>query len=690
VRRPDIGVTGIGLCSSLGFGLPDHWDALRRGHTGHRVHHGLGTAFEGTLAAALLTEAQWADARAHAPGRDPAIGLAAWVARAALDQAGLSTDTLGLVVGTSNGCLHSRRDHRAAGAASSGRQLELLRRSAVDQTAGELARVLDLHGPRITVSTACASSTHALGVAVGWLRERRLPAVMVVGVDVVLPMVAAGFHALGVLGSGPCAPFSLPVGMSLGEGGAAWVLEADPSPRRAQAWIGGYGASADAVHPTAPDPSGRGIARSVAMALADAALGPDDVQLYSAQGTGTEANDAAETLALARVLPQGVPVTSGKGHLGHCQGAGGLLEASLVLGGMRHAALPPTAGFSSARRLAPPDVVSGRPRPAALAVAVKHSAAFGGANASVVLTAEPAPTQAPTPARFGITGTAGLRAHGSTPPDTPARIGRVRLATLDRTARLLVTAVSEALPPHADPTWGLVAGAPGLQASAGTAWQTSVQRGAASGRSFSRLVRNAGTGAACVALRLCGPTATLCAGAGTGLVALLHALDLLSASPGTAGMVVAGSDEVGPNSREREALDPVVREPLVDAAAAVAIERDRGVPITGTGLAGPKALDSAIATALEGNPAPVEGIWSAGDGRQATMAEEVRAIAGAGLADVPLVQTCAGLGHAEATDALVAVAAAVEAVRARRVARALVVATSPAGYAAAICLGPEG
>ena len=679
-----IGITGVAVRSGLGDDLAVHWKTVYRGRTGHTLHPALGESFPRPLVASLLSEEQWRSAAAGAPETDPVFALSWRVGTEALVEAGLEPGATGLVAGTSNGCLHSRRAYRDAAGVPDRVRGALLARSAVDTFAPDLAAALGLDGPAVGVSTACASSTHGVGLALGWLWTGVVRRVLVVGADAVLPMVAAGFEALGVLGTQACAPFSEPVGMSLGEGAAAWVLEADPEPARALAWVRGFGSSADAVHPTAPDPSGRGAAQAMARALADAGLVPADIRLVSVQGTGTEANDAAETLALARIFEEPVPVTAGKGHLGHCQGAGGLLEASLVLAGYAAGALPPTANHTRSRRLSPPDVVTGPPRPAAPGPTLKLSAAFGGANAALVLdpTRPPPRVRATVPLYLG--GTSHLRGSPGDPPRTPGPAGPLRLGPHHLCTRLLATAVAQALPPDHTEDWGLFSNAPGLQGGAGTAWQASVQRGAASGRSFSRLVRNAACGATALALRLRGPTTTLSAGPVGGLVALVHALGRLTTSPDLPGIVVGAADEVGPNTLDRHALGPGSGDPLVDAAAAVAVTP---VPTDVAVAAWALAPGHDLAGALRGTTAQgPDSVWHLGVGA----GDLGPALATAGLGEVSLRPWPATAGRAPATDGLALLVDAVQALRAGTCQRPLVLVRGPGTAVVALVLGRQG
>ncbi len=649
---------------------------MAEGRDGHRPPDGM----------ALLSTEQHRGLAERWPGLQPTDAMARQVAEAALRDAGRSTEGLALILGTSNGGLHARQHYRDACDQPGSIRGPLLQKSTPAWAARNLGITLGCDGPCVTVSTACASSTHAAGLAIAWLRRGLIRAALVVGVDVVLPMVAEGFRALGVLGAGPCAPFSRPVGMSLGEGAVAWVLEREEEARARSAstrgYLLGWGSSADAFHPTAPDPRGLGMARSVSAALDDAGVSPDEVDLYSAQGTGTEANDAAETLAILSVFGERIPVTAGKGHLGHCQGSGGLLEASLVLAAMANQALPPVARFSGARALSPPGLLHGPVEESRLDVVVKHSAAFGGANASLVLGRHARRSRMAPGGQLPV----GIAASAVILPEAPGaalaypdRVGRTRVSNLDPLSRYLTVVSGRVLPPTGGDGGGLVAAVPGLSGSVGDSWQQSVERGAASGRSFSRLVRNAAAGAAAQAHGLTGPTLTLASGPGSGLLAFAAAAGRVSPP----GVVVAAADEVGDAARELHSLGPEPHTPLTDAAAALWLVPGGKIAVEGIGLAGPWGLVQAIRACGGGCP---DAVYSGTGARLDPRHQLDSALVELGMGDLPSWDVTDEVGHAEASGSLIALIRAEEQVRRGRLDRVLVVAIGPGAFTVAVLI----
>ena len=189
-------------------------------------------------------------------------------------------------------------------------------------------------------------------------------------------------------------------GMTLGEGAAFWVVEADHvAGARGAARLGeivAYGLSWDAHHATSPDPVGDGAFRAMRAALDRAGIDPADLGTINAHGTGTEANDRAEARAIRR-LTDGVPipVSSTKSFLGHALGAAGILEATATLLSMNAGFIPPTLRFSDPRPGIELDVVANTPRERDYDLALSNSFGFAGNNASVVLGRAESPHEQP-------------------------------------------------------------------------------------------------------------------------------------------------------------------------------------------------------------------------------------------------------------------------------------------------------
>jgi 3-oxoacyl-[acyl-carrier-protein] synthase II len=248
-----------------------------------------------------------------------------------------------------------------------------------------------------TVSVACASGNAALGAALAMIRDGEAEQVIAGGVDALSDFVASGFGILKAADSAPCRPFDRSrAGLNLGEGACFLIVEEEMHARRrgarVRAFLDGYADSADANHMTGPDPEGRGAARAMQAALADAGALPEDVDFVSAHGTATVFNDLMEAKALRQVLgarTPSVPVNSIKSALGHTLGAAGALEALLCVRTLETGVIAPTPGLTDRDPEIDLDVVTGNARHALVRVALSTSSGFGGTNAAIVLRAAP-------------------------------------------------------------------------------------------------------------------------------------------------------------------------------------------------------------------------------------------------------------------------------------------------------------
>ena len=318
-------------------------------------------------------------------------------------------ERVGLAIGTSSGGLRSAE--RVFSYLAKRRGLARDRLASFDPRAIErgfysapLLRAiepLDLTFARATlVLGACAASSIAIGLAKRWLEDGRCDVVLAGGFDEVSVFVAAGFEALrATTAHPPPRPFREGRdGMALGEGAAVIALISSSRLREttapstiARVHLTGFGASSDAVHLTAPDRTGSGLARAAARALEEA--GRPRVDLVSAHGTATPFSDAAEVCALRTVLgadlASRVVVHPFKAQVGHTLGASGVLEALVCADALERGLSPAAAGRGPMDPRTPVRLLTATVREPP-ETALKLSAAFGGANAALVLSTSPA------------------------------------------------------------------------------------------------------------------------------------------------------------------------------------------------------------------------------------------------------------------------------------------------------------
>jgi 3-oxoacyl-[acyl-carrier-protein] synthase II len=345
------------------------------------------------------------------PLTDRWIRLALGSAAEALAQAGCDPARLGrrlgLILATCSGPMQTLEAHYARIAAGQPQlSADELLRKRYYHGAAVLAKRFGICGLTTTITTACSAGTSAVGLATDLIRSQLLDVVLVGGSDAFSLSTYAGFAALKTTAPGTCAPFSLPVGMSLGEGSAFLVLEADTHAQaRGATLLGeilGCGSSNDAYHCSAPDPTGEGQALAMRRALHQAGIAPDALGYVNAHGTGTESNDRAEAKALGRVFGTPPPVSSTKSMTGHCLGAAGTVELVAALLCAHDGVYPPTASYSGARDGCALDCIpdASRPWPEA-GLFMSNNFAFGGNNMSLVATARPAADGSRPPLRPG-------------------------------------------------------------------------------------------------------------------------------------------------------------------------------------------------------------------------------------------------------------------------------------------------
>jgi 3-oxoacyl-[acyl-carrier-protein] synthase II len=395
-------ITGIGLLTALGPDRETTWVGLLAGATGIRPL----TLFDTTAYRTHLA-AQVDDAALRVPGVPPGIlrhasrasRFALAAAAEAVADAGLPfadrPQGWGLVLGGGTAGLFEAEAfvaRRLTGGPAS-RGLAEVVEVPQDSPSDRVAQALALTGPRITITTACSSSTIAVGLAAELVCSGEAVVALAGGSDALCRLTYAGFNSLRAVDPEPAKPFDRRRrGLSLGEGAAIVVVEdAEHARRRAArpyARVLGYGVTNDAFHMTQPEPSGAAWERTVRAALADAGVSDADVEYINAHGTATEQNDPAECAAYARVFGRRLgelPVSSVKGALGHCLCAAGGIEAAVTALAISRGALPPTAGFAEADPACPVDPIPGVPRQASPRLALSTSFAFGGNSAAVVL-----------------------------------------------------------------------------------------------------------------------------------------------------------------------------------------------------------------------------------------------------------------------------------------------------------------
>jgi len=384
-------ITGIGAVTPLGIGaetLIERWSAGESG-----IINGDASCREfDPLDFLSRKESRRADrfTQLALAASDESLGLAGWSGELPYD-----SRRIGCVIGTGIGGIGSLQEQSAVLREKGPKAVSPLAVPLMMANAGSAAVAMrhGLNGESFGVVSACAAGAHAIGTAVRMIRTGAADAVVTGGSESAMTEVAiAAFASMGATSScGISRPFdSRRDGFVMGEGSGVLVLEeAEAAAERGAEILGeivGYGASSDAHHLTAPDPSGVESARAIRMALEDARLTPDQVDYVNAHGTSTPLNDRSETDALKVALGDSaktVPVSSTKSVIGHLMGAAGAVEAVATTAALRRRVAPPTVGLEQFEEGLDLDYVPGEARPLedGQLYAISNSFGFGGHNA---------------------------------------------------------------------------------------------------------------------------------------------------------------------------------------------------------------------------------------------------------------------------------------------------------------------
>jgi nodulation protein E len=398
-----VAVTGAGTINALGADVPSTLEAMREGRC--------------AIGPLELRDAERLQIRIGAQVRDydpearfsrqqlslydrftqfAVIAAAEAVAESGLSFEGELALRAGVLLGTSGGGLSTVDDsYRAVFEEGKNRVHPFtVPRLMASAAASALSLEHGLRGPTLTVSTACASSNHAMGLAFQMVRSGMADVMLTGGSDAMLCFGGLkAWEGLRVMSPDACRPFSATrSGMAQGEGAAVFVFE-DWEHARARgavilAEVAGFGMTADAQDIVLP--SAEGASRAMKAALLDARLAPEDVAYVNAHGTGTAANDRTECAALGQAFGNhagGLLVSSTKSMHGHVMGGTGAVELLACLLALREGVVAPTVGFEAPDPDCPLDVVPNVARQAKVGACLSNAFAFGGLNAVLALRA---------------------------------------------------------------------------------------------------------------------------------------------------------------------------------------------------------------------------------------------------------------------------------------------------------------
>lgn len=274
--------------------------------------------------------------------------------------------------------------------------------SIINMVSGNVSIMYGMTGPNLSIVTACATSTHSIGVAARSVMHGDADVMLAGGTEyATTPLAMGGFCSARAMTTrnddpeGASRPFDRDRdGFVLSNGAGCLVLEelghAQARGARIYAEMIGFGMSGDAHHITSPPEDGEGARKCMTAALNDAGLDPSDIDYLNAHGTSTPVGDKGETAAIKRAFGESaaqLAVSSTKSCTGHLLGAAGAVEAIFSVLAIRDGILPPTINLENPDEACDLDYVPNTAREAAVRTAISNSFGFGGTNASLVFRA---------------------------------------------------------------------------------------------------------------------------------------------------------------------------------------------------------------------------------------------------------------------------------------------------------------
>lgn len=407
-NRRRVVVTGIGLVTPIGVGIEENWASLMSGKSGIGPLTRFDCSAYATKIAGEVKNFHPEDyiSKKELRKMDPFLRLALGAAHLAMADSKLKiapedAPRAGVVMGCGLGGLLTLEESHKLILESGPKKVSpfFIPMLIGNMAPGLISIAHGAKGPNLSLQTACAAGTHAVGQAYHIIRDGFADVMITGGVESTVTVLAlAGFNAMRALSTRNDEPerASRPFdkerdGFVMGEGSGVLIMEelggALARGARVYAEVTGFGASGDAFHMAAPAPEGEGAARCMRAALDDAGIRPDQVQYINAHGTSTDLNDKYETQAIKTIFGEHaykMGVSSTKSTTGHLLGAAGGIEAAFTALSLYNQTMPPTMNYEFPDPDCDLDYVPNVPRKAAIDVAISNSFGFGGTNGTLV------------------------------------------------------------------------------------------------------------------------------------------------------------------------------------------------------------------------------------------------------------------------------------------------------------------
>jgi len=406
---PRVVITGMGCVTPLGNNVADFWSSLIQGKNGV----GKLTLFDPSpYTTQIAAEVKNFDPSCYIDSKqikrmDKFVQFAMASTDMAIKDTGLdlereNRDRIGVIFGSGIGGLKVIEDQHTILQERGPSRVSpfLIPMLITDIAPGHIAITYGLRGVNFSISTACASSAHAIGTAFKSIQQGKADVIISGGTEAAItPLGLAGFCQMRALSTRNDAPekASRPFdkerdGFVMGEGAGVIILENLERAKKRNASIYaeiiGFGMSADAYHITSPDPEGKGAILAMEEALKDAQIDCSEIDYINAHGTSTPFNDQIETLAIKKVfgdLAYQVPVSSTKSMTGHMLGAAGGVELIATILSIQKGIIPPTINYENPDPNCDLDYVPNKAREKKLNAILSNSFGFGGHNAALVV-----------------------------------------------------------------------------------------------------------------------------------------------------------------------------------------------------------------------------------------------------------------------------------------------------------------
>lgn len=401
-------VTGIGVVCPLGLSASATWEGLIAGKSGIDYitlfdPEPFETKFAGEVKGFEPTDYV---SRKEARRMDRFAQLAVAASLQAVEQSGIqinsiNQDDIGIVIGSGIGGLTTLFEQAGVLLEKGPSRVSpfLVPMMIGDIAGAQVSIALGVKGPNICTTSACSSSSDAIGVAYELIKRDGAQAVIAGGSEAIInPLGISAFNALNAISTRNSEPqlASRPFdaerdGFVIGEGAGILILEslthAQKRGANILAEVVAYGASADAFHVTQPSEDGEGAARAMKVALSRVGLATTEVDYINAHGTSTPLNDKVETMAIKTVFGDNaykIPISSTKSMMGHLIGGSGAVEAAICIMVIQHGIIPPTINLTHPDPECDLDYVPNVARRARVTTALSNSFGFGGHNSVLV------------------------------------------------------------------------------------------------------------------------------------------------------------------------------------------------------------------------------------------------------------------------------------------------------------------